>query len=53
MFTSTITAINGDIGNKSCVTGGTVITRALPRKSPRKRKSVDESQAETDEKVTN
>jgi len=40
--------INGDIGN---ITGGTVNAGALPRKSPRKRESVNESQTELYEKV--
>ncbi|CAG8544875.1 12210_t:CDS:2 [Funneliformis caledonium] len=45
---STITAINGDIGNESYITGGAVNAGALPMKSPRK-KPMYESQEEPDE----
>jgi len=49
---STITAINSNIRSEGYI-GGTVNAGALLRKLPRKRKSVNESQAEPDEKVTN
>ncbi|CAG8819835.1 41321_t:CDS:2 [Gigaspora margarita] len=49
---STITAINSNIGSESYI-GGMVNARALLGKSPRKRKSENESQAEPDEKSLN
>ncbi|CAG8552169.1 12236_t:CDS:2, partial [Acaulospora morrowiae] len=49
----TIMSVNGNTGKESYITGGTINVGALPRKSPRKRKSLNESQAELDEENMN